>query len=344
MERWEGHRPDRSGWDMPDHIHFHSVPTAAHCHTPRPNHPPEKYCLGSLRGLLYWGISAHFWYAGQFFPDVFLESTTVSANYRPVAVYYLTIWFQVIDRLTAMESGIRILPLLLGMIAATLFSGVLVRFIGYYMVPMYLGLLFMAVGAGLLTTLNEKTSLPSRIGYQLLYGWGMGCVNQAPNLAAQAVLPLADVPIGTATMFFFQCLGGAIFIPVGQNVMISQLLKRLAGMSAFDPSLLKSSGATTINQFTGADEVIFLHAYNSSLVEVFRVGLVLTCVMGLSALRMECKSTKTAKAEEVHSTEGGRGDHDEIPVMDDIDHNLFEFYRAHTPDVGACVEAMGRKR
>lgn len=205
-----------------------------------------------------------------------------------------------------MESGVRILPLLLGMIAATLFSGVLVRAIGYYMVPLYLGLPFMAVGAGMLTTLTQETSLSRRIGYQLLYGWGMGCVNQAPNLAAQAVLPLADVPIGTATMFFFQCLGGAIFIPVGQNVMISQLLRRLAGLSAFDPSLLRSSGATTINIFTGTNEVIFLQAYNSSLVEVFRVGLILTCVMGLSAVGMECKSTKTAKAEEAaHGTRVG---------------------------------------
>lgn len=217
-----------------------------------------------------------------------------------------------------MEAGIRILPLLLGMIAGTLFSGVLVRFIGYYMVPMYLGLPFMAVGAGLLTTLTEETTLSRRIGFQLLYGWGMGNINQAPNLAAQAVLPLADVPIGTATMFFFQCLGGAIFIPIGQNVMISQLLARLAGLAAFNPSLLKSSGATTIDHFDGADEVIFQHAYNSSLVQVFRIGLILTCVMGLSMIRMECKSTKLAKAEETRSTEAVHSDHRETQVMNDI--------------------------
>lgn len=173
----------------------------------------------------------------------------------------------------------------------------------------------MAVGAGLLTTLTEETTLARRIGYQLLYGWGMGCVNQAPNLAAQAVLPLADVPIGTATMFFFQCLGGAIFIPVGQNVMISQLLRRLAGIPSFDPTLLRNFGVTTINQFTGADEIIFRHAYNSSLVEVFRIGLVMTCVMGLSLARMECKSTKMAKAEETHSMEAGCGENSEARVL-----------------------------
>lgn len=272
------------------------------------------------------------------------------------AVYYLTIWFQVIDRLNALEAGVRILPLLVAMIAGMLLSGVLVRVIGYYMVPMYIGVPFMAVGAGFLTTLTQETSLAARIGFQVLYGWGMGCVCSAPNLATQAVLSLADVPIGTASMFFFQCLGGAIAIPIGQNVMIGQLAKRLAGKLTFEPALLQSNGVTTIiDQFTGTDVDIVRQAYNSSLADVFVVGLVITCLLVPCAMRMECKSTKKAKAEEARAgeTEAKESKTKEITPQEsttacaesqdvDIEQMPEKLHRVHAPEFGPSFEDIGK--
>ena len=55
---------------------------------------------------------------------------------------------------------------------------------------------------GLLTTLQVHTGTSKWIGYQVVYGFGMGMCFQAPNLAAQTVLPTKGVPIGIVLMFF----------------------------------------------------------------------------------------------------------------------------------------------
>lgn len=65
----------------------------------------------------------------------------------------------------------------------------------------------MSVGAGLLTTLQVDTGEGKWIGYQVLYGIGLGLCFQVPNLAAQTVLPKNDVTIGLSLMLFESALG-----------------------------------------------------------------------------------------------------------------------------------------
>ena len=104
----------------------------------------------------------------------------------------------------------------------------------------------MAVGAGLLNTLQLDTPEPRWIGFQILYGFGMGCTLQAPNLAAQTVLPKKDVSIGITLMVFGQLTGGAAFISVGQNVLNSQLMSRLMNIPGVDAHAVSRSGATSL--------------------------------------------------------------------------------------------------
>jgi hypothetical protein len=74
----------------------------------------------------------------------------------------------------------------------------------------------------------------------------MGLAFQAPNLAAQTVLPKKDVPIGSSLMFFCQLLGGTVFVSVGENVLHNQLVQRLSGVPGFNWSLITSGGATSL--------------------------------------------------------------------------------------------------
>lgn len=129
-------------------------------------------------------------------------------------IFYLPIWFQAIKGVTATQSGIRNLPLILGVTIFSIFGGVGVTVIGYYTPFMFVGAALAAVGAGLLTTFEVDTGSSMWIGYQALCGAGIGLVMQQPMIAAQTVLKLEDVPTGTSCIIFFQTLGGALFISV----------------------------------------------------------------------------------------------------------------------------------
>ncbi|TPX12187.1 uncharacterized protein E0L32_007073 [Thyridium curvatum] len=212
-------------------------------------------------------------------------------------VYYLPVWFQAIQGLSAVDSGIHLLPLVLSMVAANIASGAAVRRIGYYTPFLIAGTCLASVGAGLLNTLSVTTPLARLAGYQVLYGLGLGLMTQAPNVAAQTVLPRPDVPIGTTLVFFTQTLAGAVFLSVGQNVLQGELLRRLpaalgGGGGSFDPKTIADSGATSLTDLPDAVRPAVLRAYNEALRQVFRMALVLTCLTILGALAMEWRSTR----------------------------------------------------
>ena len=158
---------------------------------------------------------------------------------------------------------------------------------------MIYGVCFTAIGAGLLTALEINTSAGKWIGFQILYGFGFGSCSQAPNMAAQTVLPREDVAIGASLMFFGQLLFGAVFVSVGQNVLDNQLAKRLLGISGLDPRLIQSTGATELlNLIPAQYHLAALEAYNYSLRRCFQVGLIMACLCLVGALGMEWRSVK----------------------------------------------------
>ncbi|KAL6365796.1 hypothetical protein LRP88_00371 [Fusarium phalaenopsidis] len=233
-------------------------------------------------------------------PRIFMQRSIAAGFFATLCIgsqmmiftYYLPIWFQAIQGASAVDSGFRILPTVLSVVVASLFTGILVKRIGYYTPFMILGVCFMSIGAGLLTTLQVDTSTPKLIGYQILYGWGMGSVSQAPNLAAQTVLTKKDIPIGASLMFFSQLLGGTIFVSVAQNMINNQLLHRLSSVPGFSAENILNSGATSLTNLPPSVRTTVLIAYNESIRTVFRVGLILVCLTMLGALSMEWLSVK----------------------------------------------------
>lgn len=185
--------------------------------------------------------------------------------------------------------------MVLPMVVSSITTGILISKIGYYTPFMLGGIVLLSIGAGLLTTLQVGTGQGKWIGYQVLYGFGMGLTFQAPNLAAQTVLPTVDVPIGTSLMFFSQLLGGSIFISVGQNVLNNELVKHLSGVPGFNPASILDAGATTLTHLAEPLKTTVLLAYNESLRTVFQVGLVMTCLTILGGASLEWRSVKSKK-------------------------------------------------
>lgn len=220
-------------------------------------------------------------------------------------VYFLPIWFQSITGVPAVQSGIRLLPLMLSTVAGSIISGFTTSKVGYYTPTAIVGSCIMSIGAGLLTTFQVNTAEGMWIGYQFMYGFGMGLCFQVPNLAAQTVLPINDVPVGLALMFFGQLLGGSIFISVGENVLGNQLFQRLSGIPGFDPSLVMSGGATSLlTSLPKSSREEVLAGYNHALRRVFLIGLIMTCFVVLGTATLEWRSVLKKKNPGAESKEG----------------------------------------
>jgi MFS family permease len=186
--------------------------------------------------------------------------------------------------------------MVLSLVVASILTGLLTTRIGYYMPFLIFGICVTAVGAGLLTTLSIKALIDQWIGYQILYGYGLGSSFQAPNMAAQTVLPRNEVSIGASLMLFAQTLFGAIFVSVGQNVLDNQLAKRLAGISSITSQQIEIAGATGLfNIIPPQYHTAALEAYNDSLRVCFQVALILACLSILGGLGMEWRSVKKDK-------------------------------------------------
>ena len=225
----------------------------------------------------------------------FLYSTSVAGSMM-VFVYYLPVWFQAIKGASAVESGIMTLPVIISLVLGSILSGAITTRIGYYTPAMITAPVLMSVGAGLITTFVPDTDRGKWIGYQVLYGFGLGCGMQAPSLAAQAVLKKEDISIGVSLMFFSQQLGGAIFVAIGQNIFASRLASGLSGIPGIASETIINAGATDLkNKVAPQFLERVLSAYNYALTRTYDVGVSISCVAIIGALGMEWKSIKKNK-------------------------------------------------
>lgn len=214
-----------------------------------------------------------------------------------IFIFYLPIWFQAIKGESAVKSGIDNLPMVLGVVFASLIAGGAVTAIGYYTPFMIASTVIASIGAGLLTTFEVDTPSNKWIGYQAMFGLGVGLGLQQGLIAVQTALKIEDVPTGTAVVILMQTLGGAVFVGVGQNIFTNKLVE---GLRTAAPNLsvqfVLETGATKLKSEI-ASELLpgVISAYNEALTETFIVGLAMTCLSIIGALTMEWRSVKGQK-------------------------------------------------
>ncbi|KAL4807853.1 major facilitator superfamily domain-containing protein [Aspergillus unguis] len=187
------------------------------------------------------------------------------------ATYYLPLYFQVVKGVSAMISGVSTLPSIISQLIIVIFSGFLVRKVGYYL-PFSIGSGgLLSLGNGLLSLLSSSTSTATWIGYQILIGAGRGLGTQAPLLAVQNTLPKAETSIALSLLFFSQTLGQAIFLTLGQVIFINSLKSGLAVYApSVDSGVVVTAGAGAIRSAVSKDKLAgVLMAYSQGIDHVF---------------------------------------------------------------------------
>ncbi|RMZ82199.1 hypothetical protein DV738_g1735, partial [Chaetothyriales sp. CBS 135597] len=239
-------------------------------------------------------------------PRIFVHSRTIPAAFaysffsdgsmQPLT-YFLAIWFQAIKGASPVKSGIMSIPLVLSLVIANIIVGFLTKKTGYYTPFMFFTAVMAPIGAGLITTFTTTTNHSEWIGYQVIYGLGIGAGMQQSSIACQAVLNKKDVPTGISLMFFARGLAGAIFISVANNIFDNELGSGIAaahipGLSADTVSKI---GATELHNVIPTQYLPrILVIYNSALRAAFYVSLGTSCAIILSVVFIEWKNIRAA--------------------------------------------------
>ncbi|KAM0136962.1 hypothetical protein ACHAP3_004300 [Botrytis cinerea] len=207
-----------------------------------------------------------------------------------LAVYYIPIWFQAVQGLDALDSGIHTLPLVLSLVFATLFASIFQRSIGYYFPMIIASSIIAPVGAGLLITLQVDSGPKEWMSWPVVFGSGLGLGIQQINLAVLACLDDDDVPTGLALISFFQTLGDTIFVTVGQAIFAHELVKNLSALnlSSLPTSLILRTGATELRTLVPPQYLSeVLSAYNAAIMKVFLVAIITSALTVFTGLTLE---------------------------------------------------------
>ncbi|KAI0385082.1 major facilitator superfamily domain-containing protein [Hypomontagnella monticulosa] len=203
-----------------------------------------------------------------------------------VVILYLPVWFQAVHGYSALSSGTMLIPSIAGYVVCSIIAGGITSAIGYYNPGMIVGTALSVAGAALLTTLDIDSPTSKIVGYQLLYGFGVGFGFGQPSYVVQTILPPSDVPVGVTFITLVQNLSASIFVAVAQSIFQGELRSRLRSLLPdSDISSLLSSGAGDFASTLPPeirDEAV--QAYSSSLILTFYISLALSCASVVGAV------------------------------------------------------------
>ncbi|KAJ6445403.1 major facilitator superfamily transporter [Purpureocillium lavendulum] len=223
--------------------------------------------------------------------------STCNGGAMMVVVYWIPIWFQAIKAASPVKSGEMTIPLLLSQSLSSIIAGVLVsKVVGYAPPFMIAASVIMSIGTGLLTTLKITSGHAEWIGYQVIFGFGLGFGMQQSSNAVQAILSKEDFNSAISLFFFGMQLGGSVCVCIGQNVLNQKLIGSLkdARIPGLDPYAVLHTGATQLGRLVSseADLQKLQLAYNKSLTSVFYVAVAVAALSIFGGLFVEWKSIK----------------------------------------------------
>jgi EmrB/QacA subfamily drug resistance transporter len=205
----------------------------------------------------------------------------------------LPLYLQIVKGVSPTGSGLRMLPLIGGLIVASIVSGRLIARTGRYKVFPLIGCAAMIVGMVMLYFLHADTPYWYTAIGAGLFGVGLGGILQPITLATQNAVPPRDIGVASASSQFFRGLGGTLGTAVFLSILFStaganihQDFVKAASRPAFqaalaDPRLQSAPGNRGILQLIhggGAvsgstlDDTTFLKHADHRLAEPFFAG------------------------------------------------------------------------
>ncbi len=195
------------------------------------------------------------------------------------AIVMLPLYLQIIQGNSATEAGLKLIPLMIGILTFTVTSGRLITKTGHYKKYPVVGTVIMSLGVFLMSTAHVSTPYWQIAIFAVIIGGGLGLCMQTIVIAVQNAVEFKDLGIATSSNTFFRSLGGAfgtaIFGTILSNRVAENLQTQLAGSTAVEPGMLETLTSNTsmiatlpteiqakvLEAFADSFQVVFLSAF-----------------------------------------------------------------------------------
>lgn len=141
----------------------------------------------------------------------------------------LPLYMQIVHGADPMESGLMMLPLVAGMMGASIVTGQLISKTGRIREFPILGTAITALGLFLLWTIDADTSLTLVMVFMLVLGIGLGNCMQPLTLIVQNAVSPREIGVATASATFFRQLGGTVGVAVFLSILFSRVGDSITG-------------------------------------------------------------------------------------------------------------------
>jgi EmrB/QacA subfamily drug resistance transporter len=192
------------------------------------------------------------------------------------ALTYLPLFQQTVRGLSPTDSGLQLIPLMLGLLTASITSGQIITRTGRYKAFPIAGTAIATIGMYLLAQLQPDTSTVEAGFYMLILGVGLGLVMQVLVLAVQNAVPYSQLGVATSSATLFRSIGGslgtAILGAIFANRLATELLARLP--AGADAKALES-GQTDPSRLADLPPPVhagYIDAFTNSLHTVFTIA------------------------------------------------------------------------
>ncbi len=192
------------------------------------------------------------------------------------AILYIPEYQQIVRGYSPTKSGLMMLPLVMGLLGASIISGRLITKTGHYRPFPIIGTLVLSFGLWLFSHVTLTTSELELAVWMLVIGIGLGSFMQVMTLAIQNSVDRREMGTATSTVTFFRSVGssfgGAIFGTILANRLTYHLLQLSPGSSTDSIKNIQTSGAQVHNLPPEAAHNI-LQAFVLSFHDMFLVAI-----------------------------------------------------------------------
>lgn len=143
------------------------------------------------------------------------------------AIIFLPEYFQVVRGFTATQSGLFMLPLIAGLMTASIYSGKSISRTGHYRKFPIIGSILTGVGLYFLSFITTDTSLTVLALEMFMIGLGIGCSIQVTTLVVQNSTAREDLGTATSLVTFFRSIGSSFGTAIFGAILTSRLMTHI---------------------------------------------------------------------------------------------------------------------
>jgi EmrB/QacA subfamily drug resistance transporter len=186
------------------------------------------------------------------------------------AMTFLPTFMQYVDGVSATASGLRTLPMVVGMLLTSTGSGIIVGRTGRYKVFPVVGTALMALAFLLMSRMDPSTSALLQSVYLIILGAGIGLSMQVLILIVQNTSNFEDLGVATSGVTFFRTIGGSFGAAIFGSLFVNFLSDRLGpALAASGARADAVSSPAALHRQPDNVAAPIVAAYSESLTEVF---------------------------------------------------------------------------